>query len=265
MNTRAAELRDRLVATGEVQLLRPPALIAFAKNDEADALLNDLKDHPHAFLFGCLVDRGVPAEKAWMVPSLIRNRLGSFEINDLAAVGEDRWRRLTRDPEPAHRYPEKMAVVLSRATERIVSHFEGDASRIWKGRPTSATLVRRLLEFHGAGPKIATMAGNILVRDFKVVLSDTRFIDISADVHVRRVMARLGFVEQGSGPNVVVYAARDLNPDYPGIFDGQVWRIGHDLCRPKTPMCSNCELADLCSHACRARGDDSGPPTPWMP
>jgi endonuclease III len=105
------------------------------------------------------------------------------------------------------------------------------------------------LEFHGAGPKIATMAANILVREFHIPLADHRCVDISADAPVNRVMARLGFVEDGSSEDVVIYAARELNPEFPGVFDFALRDIGRMLCRPTSPMCSQCRLSDLCSHA----------------
>ena len=50
----------------------------------------------------------------------------------------------------------------------------------------------RRLEFRGAGPKIATMAANLLARHLKVPFSDYYSIDISVDVQVRRVLSRLG-------------------------------------------------------------------------
>jgi endonuclease III len=142
--------------------------------------------------------------------------------------------------------PETMATVLHRAVARIKDHYDGDASRIWAATPPSALVVRRFLEFHGAGPKIATMAANILVREFHVPLGDHRYIDISADVQTQRVMARLGFVETGISADVVIYAARELHPDYPGVFDLALWDIGRRLCRPHTPRCAECPLSGLC-------------------
>ena len=190
------ELRDRLVSDGYALLAAPVRSVAFTNDKPADGLLNDLAGHPHAFVLACLVDRQVRAEWAWRVPWVIGERNGSFEIDDLAQLTEGEWLTLLRRPEPAHRMPETMATVLHRAVARIKDHYDGDASRIWAATPPSALVVRRFLEFHGAGPKIATMAANILVREFHVPLGDHRYIDISADVQTQRVMARLG-VETG--------------------------------------------------------------------
>jgi uncharacterized HhH-GPD family protein len=246
-------LREKLVNEGQAALAAPPKAVSFTKDPEADVLLNDLEGHPHAFVCASLVDRQVPAETAWLVPSKIRARVGSFEFADLKPLTEDDWLRLMREPEPAHRFPEMMARVLHRSIQRIASSYGGVASNIWADQPSSATIVRRFLEFHGAGPKIATMASNILVRDFHVQLRDYRYIDISADVQVCRVMGRLGFVEQGTQPEVVVYAARELNPDFPGIFDLALWDIGRTVCRPTKPLCPQCPLHDLCAYAQRAQ------------
>lgn len=247
----SAELRDRLIEEGEILLTLPPKPIRFTGDSTADALLNDLEQYPHAFVMAALVDRQVRAELAWLVPQRIRERLGSFEMSDLAKLGEEAWRALMRNPAPIHRMPETMAIVLSRAVRRITDIYGGDASRIWSDQPTSATLVRRFLEFHGAGPKIATMSANILVREFHVALADRRYIDISADVQVCRVMARLGFVEPGASADVVVYAARDLYPEYPGVFDLALWDIGRTVCRPTDPDCLSCRFGSVCPTALR--------------
>ena len=113
------------------------------------------------------MDRQVPAERAWTVPAVLRERLRTFEMGELVKLDEGAWQTVMRQPSPTHRLSEVMATVLHRAAQRLASHYQSDASLIWSDTPSSATLVRRFLEFHGTGPKIATMAANILVRHFQ--------------------------------------------------------------------------------------------------
>src|SRR5690554_7296394 len=68
--------------------------------------------------------------------------------------------------------------------------------RSWRGNPSSAAVVYRFLQFDGVGPKIATMATNILARDFKIPMSDYYSVDISTDVHILRVLRRSGRSEE---------------------------------------------------------------------
>ena len=132
------------------------------------------------------------------------------------------------------------------ATHRIHTEYGDDASKIWEGNPKSATVVRRFLRFHGVGIKIATMAANILVRDFKISLSDKLCIDISPDVQVKRVFARLGLINSNVTNEELIYCARELNPEYPGIFDLSAWEIGRKWCRPTNPTCDECYMESNC-------------------
>jgi len=145
-----------------------------------------------------------------------------------------------------HRFNEIMGKNFYLATRKIHNNYQDDASNIWKDNPRSATIVRRFLEFNGVGIKIATMAANILARDFKIPMTDYINIDISPDIHVMRVFKRLGFISKDVSNDDLVYCARELNPMYPGIFDLSCWEIGRYLCRPIKPICEKCYLNDYC-------------------
>jgi len=247
------KLRDLLIARGEELLAQPRRPVSYAKHPEADALINNLKRHPHAFVLGCLMDRKVKSEKAWRIPYLIHHRTGTASFGELAALTEESIRKAMAGPPALHVYVRDMADIFYAAVQRIATEYGGDASRIWRGRPSSAAIVRRFLEFHGVGPKIATMAANSLVRDFKIPVRDKNSIDISVDVHVRRVFGRLGLIRPDASVDEIIYRARELSPDYPGIFDLAVWEIGREWCRPKQPVCEGCIMKKYCPTAAGKR------------
>lgn len=245
----ADAIRDRLLAWGRELFDAPRKPFPFTNNAEADALLNDLDGYPHAFVLASVMDRQIKAEKAWLIPHRIRERRGTFEFDALRALSLDEVRKLMNDPTPLHRYTEEMSLNLYEAIQRIAGVYDGDASRIWSGTPTSAHVVYSFLQFRGVGPKIATMAANILARDFKVPLADYFCIDISADVHVRRVFGRLGLTEPDASVDELVYRARGLHPEFPGLLDMPTWEIGRRWCRPREPLCAECGMHAVCPSA----------------
>jgi len=60
----------------------------------------------------------------------------------------------------------------------------------------------------------STMAANVLARDFKIPMKDYVNIDISPDVHVKRVFKRLGFISKDASNDELIYCARELNQMY---------------------------------------------------
>lgn len=243
-----SEARDILAAHGDELLEGPPRGIRGLQDmeTEAEALVNDLDEYPHAFVLGCVMDRQIKAERAWEIPWIIGDRIGSFEFTGFLALSRNRVAELFSDPNKLHRFPTVMAENFYLAIRKIADEYEGDASNIWSEGIGSARLVRRFLEFQGVGQKIATMAANILVRDFHIPLDDRRYIDVSADVHIRRVFSRLGFVRREPSTAEVIYAAREMNPSYPGVFDLPCWEIGRTWCTASTPDCPRCYMVNLC-------------------
>jgi endonuclease III len=90
------------------------------------------------------------------------------------------------------------------------------------------------------------MAVNILGRQFKVPLADRYSIDISVDTHIRRVMARIGLVPANAKAEQIIYKARELYPDFPGLIDFSLWEIGRDSCYSQKPACETCIVKDVC-------------------
>ncbi len=253
-----------LVKRGEELFSSKAARVSFTNDPQADALLNDLSGHPHAFVLACIMDRQIKAERAWMIPHLISQKLYGFSFSLLRKLSLDEVRDLFSKPEPLHRFPEEMSRNFYAAVQHIDRSYGGDAARIWQNNPPSAEVVLRFLRFRGVGPKIATMATNILARDFKIPLADYYSIDVSPDVHVRRVFTRLGLVSDGASLEEIIYAARALNPQFPGLLDFPAWEIGRSWCRPVKPKCNECYMRSVCptrsniAANARKQGDSAG-------
>ncbi|MDT4761145.1 hypothetical protein [Sphaerochaeta sp. PS] len=214
-------------------------------NPLINALLNDIEQYPHAYVLACLMDRQISAEKAWSIPYKVKNELKSFEISVLGTLPLEFYQNLFVT-KSFHRFNKDMGEVFYSAIHTIQENYCGDASGIWAGNPSSATVVYRFLQFKGCGIKIATMTTNILARSFKIPLSDYYSIDISPDVHVNRVLKRTGLVHPDSSREAIIYKAREINPEFPGIIDFSCWEIGRTYCKPTNPHCSECPLSSEC-------------------
>lgn len=239
-------IRDRLVEHGQALFSAPKQLIEFTGVAEADALLNNLTEYPHAFVLACVMDRQIRAEKAWLIPFKISEKLNGFSMTKLCQLSRADLNRLMTEPAPLHRFVDKMSGFFHSAVQRINKHYANDASQIWVDKPSSAEVVYRFLEFDGVGQKIGSMAANILAREFKVSFSDYFSIDISADVHIRRVFSRLGLCAEGATVEQVIYKARALYPEFPGMMDLPCWEIGRNWCKSRNPVCSECYMHELC-------------------
>jgi endonuclease III len=242
-------LQNRLIAKALDDQSRAAVPIPFAVKVEADQLVKDITGHPHAFVIACLMDRVGKAERAWSIPYELQQRLGSFEFPFLLQLSLQELENAMKQPTSLHWLNNVMPKNMYKAIHRISDVYNGNAGAIWAGRPSSATIVRRFLEFDGAGPKVATMAANILVRDLRIEVSDRYSIDVSVDVHVRRVLSRMGFVPKGESDEYIIYRAREMHPEYPGVFDLVLWDLGRTLCRPQNPACTSCEWAAQCAYA----------------
>ena len=214
--------------------------------------LQDFDKYPHLFVLVCIMDRQIKTERACNIPYVVAEEIGSHEISAFAAKDEQFYINLF-ETKKLHRYNKKMAKYFYCAIQRIINEYDGDASKIWEGTPPSRLVILRLLEFEGIGIKIAAMATNILSRDYHIPMRDLTAIDISPDVHVKRIMYRLGLVSSKDGnwqnisPAEVVNKAALLNIDFPGIFDLLFWDIGNQgICENNHCNSQKCPFCDFC-------------------
>jgi len=223
-----------------------PKVIQFTGDYKADLLINDFEKYPHAYVIGCIVDRQINSERAWLIPHILKGRLKRFDFKFLSKLSErDLYKAMTK-PTALHRYNRDMSYYIYSGIQHIQNIYKANASNIWNDNPSSPLMVYRFLQFEGVGAKLATMATNLLVRDFKIKVSDKYSIDISVDVQVRRVFKRLGLVDEDASNEEIIYKARSLHPEYPGVIDLSCWEIGKQWCSPKKPNCNECYMNCVC-------------------
>ena len=242
-------IRSRLVKRGLDKYKAPPYFVEFTGDSEADAMINDLRTYPHAFVIACVANRQIKGELDWAVPHRLKQRLGHFWMSRLLKLTLKDLEAVTSKPEPVEGFTPEMCENVHRAVTHIDSRYEGDATRIWSDRPPSGELVYRFLEFRGVGPKVANRAANILARQFRIPLADYYSIDISADTHVKRVFTRLGLVPKSAPAEHFVFKARALHPEFPGVLNLPGWEIGSNWCKQRVPLCQGCYMNDLCPTA----------------
>jgi endonuclease III len=240
-----------LIDLAKKEFKRKKSIVLFVNDNERDEFLNDLNKYPHAFVLACIMDRQIKAERAWEIPYKIYKEFGTFGIEELYNKSLNEIKN-TFEKLKLHRFNEIQAKFFHAAVQLIVKKYNGDAANIWNDNPSSATLVYRFLEFKGVGIKIATMAANILARQFKIRLKDKYSIDISPDVHVKRVLFRMGHLDENPTTDQIIYKARELNPEFPGLIDFSLWKIGREYCRPKNPNCNDCKINFECKFFCSA-------------
>jgi endonuclease III len=214
-------------------------------DSKANELLNDIENNPHVYVLACLMDRQIKAERAWNIPLQVFDYFGTHEINKLAEIPLEDYKKVFNGKK-LHHFNDMMAEYFYKAILRINETYKGNAAKIWQGKPSSALVVYRFLEFEGCGIKIATMAANLLARLFDVEFSDYYSIEVSPDIHVMRVMKRIGYISQNADREMAIYKARELNPEFPGIIDAFCWDLGTTCCRPVNPKCNECIINNEC-------------------
>jgi endonuclease-3 len=93
-----AAMGHRLVQRGDILFGAAKEFKEFTGNIVADKLLNDLDANPHAFVLACVMDRQIKAEKAWVIPHRIAERLGTFSMQELAKLSQEQVKDLMSKP-----------------------------------------------------------------------------------------------------------------------------------------------------------------------
>lgn len=71
------KIAERLVEQGRKLFEAKKQFTEFTKLAEADKLLNNLQNYPHAFVLASVMDRQIRAELAWLIPFKFAEKLGN--------------------------------------------------------------------------------------------------------------------------------------------------------------------------------------------
>jgi uncharacterized HhH-GPD family protein len=140
---------------------RPAGTLYITGDADADRLLNT---DGFALLVGMLLDQQVPIEWAFRGPATLRERLGHFDVNTLAAMSDDELVAVAVAKPAVHRFPAVMARRLHALASFIAEEYDGDAGRIWSTATDGAELYRRLRALPGFGDEKAKIFVALLAK-----------------------------------------------------------------------------------------------------
>jgi uncharacterized HhH-GPD family protein len=139
-----------------------PERLYFTPSDEANAFI---ASDPLALLVGFVLDQQVTVQKAFSGPLELRERLGAFDAETLAAADLE---PVFRQRPAIHRYPGSMAKRVHDLAVHIRDTYDGDAARVWTGAADADELRRNLAALPGFGTMKIKALGAVLAKQFGV-------------------------------------------------------------------------------------------------
>jgi uncharacterized HhH-GPD family protein len=139
-----------------------PDRLFFTDSDEANQLI---ASDPLALLVGFVLDQQITVQKAFGGPLALRERLGAFDADTLAAADLESAFRA----KPAiHRYPGSMAKRVHELAVYVRDHYGGDAARVWTDARDADTLHSNLHTLPGFGEMKVKALAAVLAKRFGV-------------------------------------------------------------------------------------------------
>lgn len=126
---------------------------------EADEFL---RTEPGAILVAVLLDQQVRAEMAFAGPYKLKERLGHFDLNRIAAMDEEAFAGVFGQKPAVHRFANMMAAKVQSLARAVSERYDGNAERLWGDGADLATVRRRVAELPGFGPSKVHMIGAVL-------------------------------------------------------------------------------------------------------
>ena len=139
-----------------------PELLHFTDSDEANALI---AADPMALLVGFVLDQQVTVQKAFSGPLALRERLGTFDADTLAAADLE---PVFRERPAIHRFPGSMAGRVHDLAVHVRDHYDGDAARVWTDAADADELRANLTALPGFGEMKIKALSAVLAKRFGV-------------------------------------------------------------------------------------------------
>ena len=146
-----------------------PDRLCFTHDAEANTLL--ARD-PFALLVGFALDQQVPVPTAFTGPLKLRQRLGTLDPRELAAVEPTRLEDAFRQKPAVHRFPGAMAVRVQELAAHVATEYDGDARRLWADAGSADELRRRIEALPGFGEMKVKALASVLAKRLGVAYAE---------------------------------------------------------------------------------------------
>ena len=120
---------------------------------------------PFALLVGFALDQQVSVQKAFAGPLVLKERLGAFDAETLAAADLE---PVFRERPAVHRYPGSMSKRVHDLAVHVRDVYDGDAARVWTDAADSDALRANLAALPGFGEMKIKALGSVLAKHFGV-------------------------------------------------------------------------------------------------
>jgi endonuclease III len=188
------------------------------------------------------------AEHVWSIPWEVKELLGHLDPIRIEKMSLQEIESVLSRIRHRPRYYKDAPKTIADLTHIVVRRFGGDAAAIWRGR-RSSEVHDLFLSIYGVGEGIASMAV-VLIEKARLrepfPPEDRKTMDIKPDVHLRRVLCRIG-VARDQTVNEALRASRWLNPSCPADLNEPLWDIGRMTCHASAPECHLCPIDGYCA------------------
>ncbi len=139
-----------------------PDRLYFTDSDEANALI---ASDPMALLIGFALDQQVPVQKAFSGPLVLKERLGTLDVDELAAADLE---PIFREKPAIHRFPGSMAERVHALAVHVRNRYDGDAARVWTDAADADALRANIAGLPGFGEMKIKALGSVLAKRYGI-------------------------------------------------------------------------------------------------